>query len=63
MILAVFKDTLDHAASKRVAAEGYDTGEEAVQNMQNTRGGDALDDLLNDVIAILVAHTAHDLSI
>ena len=63
LILAMFKDALDHTAAKRVTAKCYDTGEEAVQKMHNAGRRYALDDLLNDVVAVLVTHTAHDLPI
>jgi len=63
LILAILKDALNHTAAKRVAAQCYDTCEEAVQKMHNARRRYALDDLLDDVVAVLVTHTAHDLPI
>ena len=62
-ILAVLQDALDDTAPKGVAAEGHDAGEEAVQKVQDAGRRDALDDLLDDMVAVLIAHTAHDLAI
>ena len=54
---------MDDPAAKRVAAQGHDTSEEAVDEMCDAGGGDALDYLLNDVVAVLVPDAAHDLAV